>query len=520
MSSLQPLWVDRTDQRRYERLTGEVEADVVVIGAGIVGATAALLLRQQGLRVVLLEALRVAAQVTGGSSAKVTSQHSMICRDLARIFDEQIARRYGAANEWAIGEVERMVRTLEIECAFERRSAYTYAITPEREDDLRDEARVAAELGLPAQFTSEVPLPFSTVGAVRFDGQAQFDSFAYTAGLVAAVDHEGARVFEESRVTSLDDHNGVTVRTERGVVRARDVIIATTLPFIDDGMYFARTTPKAHAVIAARVADEPVAGMFISIDEPTRSMRSARRGDHHWLLVVGPAYTPGDSDTAQELATIEAFAREHFQVEGIDYRWWNEDYYSVDRLPYIGRIEPTRPHTYIATGFGGWGITNGVVAGHILAEAVQGRQHRWADVFDPAREGSDTHANPLASFGRMVRDNVATVENMAARFIPETDGDLETIAPGDGAVIPWHGEKLAVTRDASGELHALSALCTHLGCEVAWNGAMQTWDCGCHGSCFDVTGSVLRGPAVHPLEAHDEALTGDATDEANGRVAG
>lgn len=65
MSSLQPLWVDRTDQRRYERLTGEVEADVVVIGAGIVGATAALLLRQQGLRVVLLEALRVAAQVTG-----------------------------------------------------------------------------------------------------------------------------------------------------------------------------------------------------------------------------------------------------------------------------------------------------------------------------------------------------------------------------------------------------------------------------------------------------------------------
>lgn len=66
MSSLQPLWVDRTDQRRYERLTGEVEAEVVVIGAGIVGATAALLLRQQGLRVVLLEALRVAAQVTGG----------------------------------------------------------------------------------------------------------------------------------------------------------------------------------------------------------------------------------------------------------------------------------------------------------------------------------------------------------------------------------------------------------------------------------------------------------------------
>src|SRR4051812_10051375 len=185
MPSMQPLWVDRTDQQRYERLTGEVEADVVVIGAGIVGATAALLLRQQGLRVVLIEALRVASQVTGGSSAKVTSQHSLIYGELARIFDEQLARRYGAANEWAIGEIERMVHTLEIECAFERRSAYTYAITPEREDDLREEARIAAEVGLPAQFTSDVPLPFSTVGAVRFDGQAQFDAFAYAAGLVA-----------------------------------------------------------------------------------------------------------------------------------------------------------------------------------------------------------------------------------------------------------------------------------------------------------------------------------------------
>ena len=61
--------------------------------------------------------------------------------------------------------------------------------------------------------------------------------------------------------------------------------------------------------------------------------------------------------------------------------------------------------------------------------------------------------------------------------------------------------RTAVHRDDDGALHAVSAVCTHMGCLVQFNGAERTWDCPCHGSRFGVDGEVVHGPAKRPLEA-------------------
>lgn len=60
-------------------------------------------------------------------------------------------------------------------------------------------------------------------------------------------------------------------------------------------------------------------------------------------------------------------------------------------------------------------------------------------------------------------------------------------------------QRVALYRDDQGKLHAVSSVCTHLGCDVEWNGEDKVWDCPCHGSRFASTGAVLRGPAVKPL---------------------
>jgi Rieske Fe-S protein len=76
---------------------------------------------------------------------------------------------------------------------------------------------------------------------------------------------------------------------------------------------------------------------------------------------------------------------------------------------------------------------------------------------------------------------------------------IESLRPGEGAVFSSDEGKLAVCRDRAGSLHACSAICTHLGCDVAWNQAEQTWDCPCHGSRFSPEGRVINGPAVTDL---------------------
>jgi Rieske Fe-S protein len=72
---------------------------------------------------------------------------------------------------------------------------------------------------------------------------------------------------------------------------------------------------------------------------------------------------------------------------------------------------------------------------------------------------------------------------------------------GEGKVLP--DRQIAISRDDLGTLHAVSSVCTHVGCEVEWNGDEKTWDCPCHGSRFSSTGEVLHGPAMRPLPPAD-----------------
>lgn len=496
------LWTAVSAGPGFPRLAEDIEVDVAVVGAGIVGVTAAYRLRQAGRRVALIEARRVGQQTTGGSTAKVTSQHSLIYSTLAKAFDEDLARRYGEANEWAIRGIEERARTLGIECGYQEVAAYTYTTDAAQVQQVRDEARLAARLGLPARFVEEAPLPYGVAGAVVFDGQGQFDPVAYVAGVAGAFQRDGGQVFEGERATSLEEQDGaVVLEVASGRrVRARDVVVATNLPFLNDGQYFAKAAPHAHAVLAARIAGPPLDGAFISIDQPTRSVRTHQRDGETWLVLTGESFRPGEADAEAKCDDLEAFARERFEVTSVDYRWWNEDYYSIDHLPYVGRLTERHEHTYVATGFGGWGIANGDVAAHILAEAILGRESEWAAIFDSTRESPESDTSTMSKLGQLVKENLPAAKHLAERILPGDADDPSTLANGEGRILEIDGEKVAVARDRTGALRGVSSACTHMGCELGWNGLALSWDCACHGSSFDLDGAVLRGPAVSPLE--------------------
>lgn len=78
-------------------------------------------------------------------------------------------------------------------------------------------------------------------------------------------------------------------------------------------------------------------------------------------------------------------------------------------------------------------------------------------------------------------------------------GDFMDLKTDEGVIVSQNNEKIAVYKDASGNVSAVSAICTHKGCELVWNGKDKTWDCPCHGSRFDTTGKVVKGPAETDL---------------------
>ena len=254
-------------------------------------------------------------------------------------------------------------------------------------------------------------------------------------------------------------------------------MIGTNLPMAGSVAYDERTLPRCHIAMAFRMAArDALDGMFIGIDDPTHSLRMGRDRHGPLLVALGPKFNTGqDGDVAARFRDLERWIRGNFQVGETAWRWSNEDYDTADRVPFVGQPSRKERGLHIATGFNGWGISNGTAAGIAIAAEICGSAKSWSSVFRPARRSPK---------GFNTRSRVASIE---------------AIPVGQGGVIQHKKRKLAVWKDANGKPHLLSASCTHKGCTVTWNNAERTWDCPCHGSVFAADGNVIHGPAVQPL---------------------
>jgi glycine/D-amino acid oxidase-like deaminating enzyme len=399
--------------------------------------------------VAVLEMRRVAAGATGYTTAKLSSLHGLTYTRLAKNLGRDGARLYGEANEAGIARVFGLAGELGIDCDLARKPNYTYSEDAAEVGELREEARVAAELGLPASYVEELDLPFAVAGAVRFEDQAEFHPVKYLDGLAAAL---RGRVHEGTRVTGIGSRR---VNTATGhSVSARHVVVATHLSFLDRGLYFARCHPERSYVVAGRGA-KPPAGMYLSTESPAHSIRA--HGD--WLLVGGESHKTGQADARERYERLGAWARERFGLEP-ELRWATQDQMPVDGVPYVGRHDPLSKDVWVATGFKKWGLAMGTAAAELLTAQIAGRDHPWSKLFDPNR------LRPLASAPDFVKETA----NVAFHFMADR--------------VAKHG----------------NPRCTHLGCLLDWNAAEDTWDCPCHGSRFSASGEVIEGPAVRPLE--------------------
>lgn len=495
MDRTDSLWSRTSSLPTYGPLERDASVDVAIVGGGITGLTAALLLSSSGLRVMLIEARRIGCGVTHCSTAHLTEAIDTRYWQIERDFGKDGAKLVAQSSRAAIERVAGLAEELAIPCNFTRRPGYLFTQTKAGLEDLSRELEAARRAGLALDQVDDVPLPLRTEGALRFPNQAQMHVMRYMDGLAKAADARRVELHEESRVVTIDDGEPCTLHLEHGpVVRARRVFVATHAPlnraFLHTKIHAYRSYVLAFANGDQRIGD----GLFWDTVDPYHYFSQFEVDGTSYLVIGGEDHKTGTiTRTDERYDSLLSWAKIRFSVGEPTFRWSAQVEEPIDGLPFIGRNSLSE-NVYVATGYSGNGITFGTVAAEIVAGLVTGRTFPWTNLY------TATRIKPVSGAGSFLAENVDfPMHFVSDRLHPAEARSLEDIGPGEGKTVRVHGERLAVYRAADGSLSAVSSVCTHLGCIVKFNAAEKTWDCPCHGSRYQVDGTVIDGPATKPL---------------------
>ncbi|HSP33984.1 MAG TPA: FAD-binding oxidoreductase [Thermoanaerobaculia bacterium] len=359
--------------------------DIAIIGGGITGLTAAVLLQERGKRVAVIEKDRAGSGESGRSTAHVTEAIDARYTNIARNFSKDAARSVASSMRAAIEQIATLVRGYSIDCHFKRLPGYFYTEKRSHIAEVKREAQTAADLGLKVRYEDEAPLPFLTRAAARFDDQAQFNPREYLNGLASRV-----QVFGNMRVIDVREGEPCVVECDRATFTADAVFMATNVPIAGfQSLHFNDESYRTYVLAFASAGDHPN-GLFWDTADPYHYTRWMETSQGTVMLVGGEDHKVGQRDTEESYAKLQEYTAELWSPQPLRDRWSGQIIEPVDGLPYIG----ASGKFYVSTGYAGQGTTFGTLGAMIVADLITGKPNEWAELYDWKRIATSTVTSP------------------------------------------------------------------------------------------------------------------------------
>jgi glycine/D-amino acid oxidase-like deaminating enzyme/nitrite reductase/ring-hydroxylating ferredoxin subunit len=476
-------------------VTGNIY-DVIIVGGGITGITTAMQLQEAGKKCIVLEANNLCFGTTGGTTAHLNTLLDTPYTTIQKNFSKSRAQEVARVTAEAIQLVRNNIQRYNIDCGFSEADAFLFAQDDKQEKELAAIREASVEAGLHLTETARIPVPVPFIKAIQVSGQARFNPVRYVYALANAFEQAGGVIVQDCRVTGAEDNEMVEVETTRGVFKGTDLIYATHIPPGVNLLHLRCAPYRSYAMAVTLQDGNYPADLSYDMYDPYHYYRTQEVDGKKYLVAGGEDHKTGHAENTERcFLQLESHIRQHFKVREISYKWSSQYFEPADGLPYIGHLPGHPEHIYVATGFGGNGITYSQAAAIILKQLLLNEETVYTKLFDPNR------LKPVAGFVNFIKHNADVVKEFAGRLFSGEDLDeLASLAPGEGKLVEYEKKKIALYKDDDGTLHAASPVCKHLKCEVKWNNAERSWDCPCHGARYNFDGQVITGPSDADLE--------------------
>ncbi len=431
---MESIWKKTAELPQFPKLEKDIKTDILIIGGGIAGLLTAHYLAEKGAECIVVEKDRICNKTTANTTAKITLQHGLCYDKIFKSHGYDTAKAYYEANLSALKEYEKLCG--KIDCDYEKKDNYVYSLNDRKV--LENELNTLQKIGCVAEFIEHLPLPLSTVGAVRVKDQAQFHPLKFISKIA-----ENLKIYENTFVRKISENEAATDNCK---ITFKKAVIATHFPFINNhGGYFIKLYQDRSYVIALENAPD-VNGMYVDESDKGLSFRNYE----NLLLLGGGGHRTGKK--GGNWAELREFRRINYpQAKEVAF-WATQDCMSLDSIPYIGEYFNNAQKLYVASGFNKWGMTGAMVSAMILSDIITEKENPYIFAFKPQR----SILKP-----QLLINSFESVVNL---------------------------------------LTPTTKRCPHLGCALKWNKAEHSWDCPCHGSRFAENGKLLDNPANGDLK--------------------
>lgn len=488
-----PDYISRTND------LGNKAYDVLIAGGGITGITTALLLQKAGKKCMLAEAKTIGFGTSGGTTAHLNTMMDTPYNILEKNFGEDNTQLVAKAARNAIELIKEHISEYNIECEFNEKKGYLFSQDDKQTKELEEIFEASKKAGCEVERTDKIPVPLNFDKAIVFNREAQFHPAKYFYALAKAFENEGGTLLQGCRITGVKENDVLEIESSRGTINARRIVYATHVPPGVNLLHF-RCAPYRSYALAIKLKDNNYPdGLAYDMYDPYHYYRTQTVDGEKFLIAGGEDHkTAHEENTEICFKRLESYFSKYFNIEKVAFRWSSQYFEPSDGLPYIGNLPGHSDNVFVATGFGGNGMTYSHVAAMVLTDIIVKGESPYQKLFDPNR------VKPIAGFTNFIKEAADVVGEFVGKWFSSSKiKELSEIAKGEAKVVKYEGQSIALYKDDNGNIHAVNPACTHINCAVGWNTVEKTWDCPCHGSRFSIDGEVLTAPARKALEKID-----------------
>ena len=481
------LWLKGIRNKKSKKINKNIETDILIIGGGITGLTTAYFLKDSKLTVTLVDSNKIATGQSSKSTGKLTYLQGLIYNKIEKIYDTQTSLKYLNSQRQAIEIVNDIIIENNIKCDYESNNSFLFTNNESNIYKIKNTEKILKKANIKYKSIKTLPITFPCKYAIKVDDTAVFNPVKYLLGIKNSIEDK-IDIYENSKITQIKKQ-GKTYIAECGkyIITAKKIVIACHYPFFINPYFFPFKTNLNKGYLCASKIDKNKRFNAICEERNTQSIRYHSDSKNYIIYVGQERNISSNIDNEKNYDSLFWDVKTKLSND-IKYYWFNYDIITDDNLPIIGYLNESNKDILIATGYNCWGMTNGTIAGKIICDLINNTPNKYSDIFNPNRVFNINKIKNFLSFNinnglsyikSKINSNYSFYNNIEIKY------DCS--------------KKIGIFTDDKGKKHFIYNKCPHMGCSLIFNTVEKTWDCPCHGSRFNMNGSIIKGPSIKSI---------------------